>query len=82
MDNDGNESATKSEIVSAIPFMLEVKNALSTPPTQSIASTDLHPAAYSGPFPTTAPKTGPEVGLVFLESALVSGVMKLRKKKK
>lgn len=81
IDNDGNESAAKSEIVSAIPFMLEIKNAFSTPPTQTIASTDLHPAAYSGPFPTSAPKTGPEVELVFLGSAAVSGLLRLLKKR-
>jgi hypothetical protein len=82
IDNEGNESAAKSEIVSAIPFMLEVKNALSTGPAQTIASTDLHPAAYSGPFPTNAPKTGPEVEFLFFGSAAVSGLLRLLKKRK
>jgi hypothetical protein len=75
IDNEGNESAAKSEIVSAIPFMLEVKNALSTGPAQTIASTDL-------PFPTNAPKTGPEVEFLFFGSAAVSGLLRLLKKRK
>ena len=81
MDSDGNESVNKSEIVSAIPFMLEVKKAVDNPPTESIASADLHPAAYDGPFPTQTPKNGPEIGFIFLGSAGISALLKFRKKK-
>lgn len=80
IDNEGNESATKSEIVSGIPFMLEIKNALTDVPTQSIADLNLHPAAYSGPYPAEATKTGPELMLVFGATGALSAIWHGKKK--
>ena len=81
IDDQGNESSSKSEIVSGIPFMLEIKNALSTAPTQPLQQpVALRPAAYNGPFPTKTASTGPEVFFLLGISA-VTGVFASRKRK-
>lgn len=79
IDDQGNESTAKSEIVSGIPFVLEIKNALSEAPTSSIADNQLHQSAYNGPFPSQTTSTGPEV-LVLLGSSLLVGYVVRRKK--
>lgn len=78
IDDEGNESSVKSEIVSGIPFVLEITNALSQGPVVPLQS-DLKPAAYSGPYPDTTPANGPGVLLLFAGSA-VAGYF-LRKKR-
>ncbi len=81
IDDEANESTAKSEIVSGIPFMLEIKNALSEGPTSPIEVPDnLKPAAYSGPFPTNTTKTGPEVLLVLGASAAIGTLLKKKRK--
>jgi hypothetical protein len=80
LDDKGNESSTKSEIVSGIPFMLEIKNALSDAPTKPLETPDgLKPAAYSGPFPTKTSSTGP--GVVLLLGISMAGGLLLKRKK-
>lgn len=81
IDDEGNESALRSEIVSGIPFMLEINNALTETPTKPLDD-GLKPAAYSGPFPTNTTKTGPELLQVLGASAALGSVWQTRKRKK
>lgn len=82
VDDEGNESSAKSEIVSGIPFILEVNNALTEKPTKPLDDPALHEAAYNGPFPENTSKTGPELILLVGASGLGSSVWFSRKKKK
>lgn len=82
IDDEGNESEAKSEIVSGIPFKLEINNALSEAPTKPLQDDNLKPAAYSGPFPQNTTKTGPELLLIGLSSLTASGFVLSRKKNK
>lgn len=82
IDDEGNESEAKSEIVSGIPFKLEINNALSESPTKPLQDDNLKPAAYSGPFPQNTTKTGPELLLIGLSSLTASGFVLSRKKNK
>lgn len=82
VDDESNESSAKSEIVSGIPFVLEVNNALSEKPTKPLDDPALHEAAYSGPFPANTSKTGPEMLLLVGASGLGSSIWFSRKKKK
>jgi len=81
VDDEGNESTLRSEMVSGIPFMLEINNALTESPTKPLDD-GLRPAAYSGPFPTNTAKTGPELFLVFGASAALGAFWQNRKGKK
>lgn len=81
MDDEGNESTLRSEIVSGIPFMLEINNALTEAPNKPLDD-GLKPAAYSGPFPTNTTKTGPELLLVVGASAVLGTVWQNRKRRK
>jgi hypothetical protein len=79
IDADGTESENRSEIVSGIPFMLEIKNALSQSPTQPLTQPDLKPAAYSGPFPPSTSQSGPEVLWLIVPSLGLAGLLKKKK---
>lgn len=84
LDGEGNESMNKSEIVSGIPFMLEVKTGINQKerPTQALDSS-LHSAAYGGPLPTSTPSNGPEVFILIGASAVLGKLFnKSRKVKK
>lgn len=78
IDDEGNESSVKSEIVSGIPFILEINNALSQGPAEPLQS-DLKPAAYSGPYPDTTPANGPEVFLLLAGSAVAGYLVKKKR---
>ncbi len=82
VDDEGNESEDRSEIVSGIPFVLEIDNELSeVVPQQPLPTPDdeLNPAAY-GVEPGRHSSTGP--GLLFLiPGALASGFILIRKKR-
>jgi hypothetical protein len=80
IDDEGNESAVRSEIVSGIPFVLEINNALSQAPTEPLAQPKLREAAYSGPFPDETPANGPGVVLLFAGSVLAGYVIKRKRK--
>ncbi len=83
IDDEGNESAVRSEIVSGIPFTLEINNALSNHiPTESLDNKDLHSAAYDGPFPSNSPKTGPGLIFVIGGSSLAGAYLSRKKTKK
>lgn len=83
IDDEGNESEVRSEIVSGIPFTLEINNALSNQiPTNSLDNKDLHSAAYSGPFPSSTPKTGPSLIFMIGGSSLIGAYLSRRKTKK
>lgn len=80
IDSEGNESENRSEIVSGIPFVLEINNALENKPEQSIEEGSVRPAAYTGQLPNRTPNNGPGV-LVLLVGSAVSGLVLTRKKK-
>jgi hypothetical protein len=79
LDDEGNESESKSEIVSGIPFKLEINNALSESPTKPLVDENLKPAAYSGPFPVNTTKTGPGIMLIIGSTFGCSAYIWLRK---
>jgi hypothetical protein len=80
VDDQGNESENRSEIVSGIPFVLEIKNALSGQQSMlPLEQPDLHSAAYSGPLPYKTPGSGPGV-LLLLGGSLLGGYFLRRKK--
>ncbi len=80
IDTDGNESAARSEIVSGVPFRLEINNALSERPTEQLNDPNLRPAAYSGPFPSNTTQTGPELLFLAIPSVALAGWFKRKKK--
>ncbi|MGL5831264.1 MAG: Ig-like domain-containing protein [Candidatus Altimarinota bacterium] len=80
IDSEGNESENRSEIVSGIPFVLEINNALENKPDQSIQEGNVRPAAYTGELPNRTPNNGPGV-LILLAGSAVSGFVFTRKKK-
>ncbi len=79
IDDEGKESSLRSEIISSIPFALEINTALTDFPVQPLDN-GLRPAAYSGPFPDNTAKTGPELLLVFGASAALGAVWTTKKK--
>ncbi len=72
VDDQGNESVNKSEMVSGIPFVLEVNNALNVNSNvKPLPTPNLHAAAYNGPLPSQTPKTGPALfGVLLAAGAL------------
>lgn len=82
IDDAGQESENRSEVLSARPYPSEMDNSLQKKPTSSIDENALKPAAYSGPFPAKSPNSGPEVLLVGVASLAVSALLRNRKNSK
>lgn len=80
LDEQGNESESRSEIVSGIPFVLEINNALSgQQAVLPLEQPDLRSAAYSGPLPEKTTESGPGL-LLLLGSSVLGGYFFSRKK--
>ena len=85
VDDEGLESANRSEVVSAIPFSLEVTTAVTELPTGPLSSTGaLHGASIEGYVPPEMSKNGPETIWLFGFTGLLSGIITkgFRRKKK
>jgi hypothetical protein len=77
VDDEGLESATWSQTVSAIPFTLEVTGELPETPTGALAGADaLHGASVENIIPPEMSKNGPEVIWLAGLTGLISGIIR------
>jgi hypothetical protein len=85
IDNEGNESVSGSMVVSAIPFTLEVENALPERPSLPLGVVDnevlLKYAALEG-IPSELVRNGPELIWLLFGTGVLSGVSRKLSKKK
>lgn len=86
IDEMGNESVSGSQIVSAIPFTLEVQNALPDRPASELGmgaeDALLKGSAIEGRVPDELVQNGPELIWLLLGTGLMSGVSRKFSKKK
>ena len=78
VDDEGVESVNKGQVVSAIPFSLEVSAAVADLPKAPLASNgDLHGASIESNFPPEMSKNGPETIWLIGFTALIAGIIRI-----
>ncbi len=82
VDDEGLESINKSEVVSGIPFTLEVTAALPERPGSPLGTGELRGAALEGPIPPEMTKNGPELIWLLAGTGIFSALARKFQKRK